>query len=223
MPDPDTLLSESVKTREGYSLFTYPFAGRLVHEGLSTLLAYRLSRTQPITFKLSVNDYGFELLSKEDPGITEHRLRETFSNENLFEDLFASMNTAELSRRQFRDIARIAGLVFQGYPGNGKTTRQLQASSGLIYDVLKRYDSDNLLLDQAQREVLENQLEINRMRQVLERISQQTIKLIQPQRLTPLAFPLWAERLQSQVISSETWKQRVLNMIDSLEKAAGKN
>ncbi len=220
VPDPATLLFELVKTREGYSLFTYPFGGRLVHEGLSTLLAYRLSRAQPITFKLSINDYGFELLSKEEPCISENRLRKALTGENLFEDLFASMNTSELARRQFRDIARISGLIFQGYPGNGKTTRQLQASSGLIYDVLRKHDSENLLLDQAQREVLENQLEIKRMSNILARISQQTIIIKQPQHLTPMAFPLWAERLQSQIISSETWRQRVLKMIDSLEKAA---
>lgn len=220
VPDPATLLFELVKTREGYSLFAYPFGGRLVHEGLSTLLAYRLSRARPITFKLSINDYGFELLSKEDPGISEVSLREALTGKNLLEDLFASMNTSELARRQFRDIARISGLIFQGYPGNGKSTRQLQASSGLIYDVLKNHDSDNLLLDQAQREVLENQLEVKRMSNILERISQQTITIMCPQHLTPMAFPLWSERLQSQIISSETWKQRVLKMIGTLEKAA---
>jgi ATP-dependent helicase Lhr and Lhr-like helicase len=223
LPDPVTLLFESVKTREGHSLFGYPFGGRLVHEGLATLLAYRLSKKRPITFKVSINDYGFELLSKEASEVSEDSLREALSSENLSTDLLACINTSELARRHFRDIARISGLIFQGYPGYGKTTRQLQASSSLIYDVLKKYDHGNLLLDQAQQEVLENQLDVQRLSNLLERINKQMIVIEQPHRLTPLAFPLWAERLQSHIISSETWKERVLRMVNSLEKAAIKN
>ncbi len=223
VPHPAILLFELVKTREGHSLFGYPFGGRLVHEGLSTLLAFRLSSKRPITFKVSINDYGFELLSKEDPDVSVDCLRKALFSENLSTDLLACINTSELARRHFRDIARISGLIFQGYPGSGKTTRQLQASSSLIYDVLKKHDRGNLLLDQAQREVLENQLEIQRLRNVLERTSQQTIIIEKPQRLTPLAFPLWAERLQSQIISSESWKDRVLKMVKSLEKVAASN
>ena len=222
VPDPLILLVELVKTREGHSLFSYPFGGRLVHEGLSTFLAYRLSRKQPITFKVSVNDYGFELLSRDMPEVSEDSLREAFSIENMLTDLLACINTSELARRNFRDIARIAGLIHQHYPGSGKTTRQLQASSSLIYDVLKKYDHGNLLLDQAQREVLENQLDVRRLKDILEHISQQIIIIERPQRLTPLAFPLWAERSQSQIISSESWKARVIKMATSLEKVAGR-
>ena len=219
VPDPSTLLCELVKNREGYSLFCYPFGGRLVHEGLATLLAYRLSRIRPMTFKISVNDYGFELLTTDHTFlVTKELLAQGFTPHRLLEDLLACMNSTELARRQFRDIARIAGLVFQGYPGSNKTTKQLQASSSLIYDVLKNYDKDNLLLDQAWREVLDNQLQIERLTNVLQRIAMQTIMLERPKRLTPLAFPLWADRLQSQTISSESWRVRVLKMIDSLER-----
>ena len=188
-----------------------------MNEGLSTFLAYRLSRKQPITFKVSANDYGFELLSKDAPEISEDSLREVFSIENMLTDLLACINTSELARRNFRDIARIAGLIYQNYPGSGKTTRQLQASSSLIYDVLKKYDHGNLLLDQAQREILENQLDVQRLKNKLEHISQQVIIIERPQRLTPLAFPLWAERSQSQIISSESWKARVVKMATSLD------
>ncbi|MEJ2601870.1 MAG: ligase-associated DNA damage response DEXH box helicase [Gammaproteobacteria bacterium] len=222
LPVPDELLAELTRTREGWSLFLYPFAGRLVHEGLATLLAWRLSRDASATYTLSANDYGLELLSREPPAVDEARLREVLVPGDLEGDLLACMNTSEIAKRRFRDIARIAGLVFQGYPGRGKSTRQVQASSGLIFDVLERYDSGNLLLDQARREVLENQLETRRMRGALESIAGRRIVLERPERLTPLAFPLWAERLQSQIMSSESWRERVVRMAASLERSASR-
>lgn len=220
VPNPSILLVECIKSREGYSVFCYPFGGRLAHEGLATLLAYRLSRLCPITFTLSVNDYGFELLSQEKPPISEDTLKAALSSQQLEQDLMACMNTTELARRQFRDIARIAGLVFQGYPGKNKSTKQVQASSSLLYDVLKKYDGTNLLLKQAWQEVLDNQLQSERLRNILERIINQTITIEEPRRLTPLAFPLWADRVQSHSVSSESWRRRVLKMVESLEKRA---
>lgn len=219
LPAPDALLVEQVRSREGNHVFVYPFAGRLVHEGLAVLLAYRLAQLEPLTFSLACNDYGLELLTPNGLNMDEQRLRDALDATHLSEDILASLNTSELAKRQFRDIARIAGLVFQGYPGQGKSTRQIQASSGLIYEVLKDYDKTNLLLSQAEREVLEGQLEIKRLQQTLSRVAAQPIYLMRPAKLTPLAFPLWAERLQFQV-SSEAWKDRVQRMVVQLEKAA---
>ena len=68
--------------------------------------------------------------------------------------------------------------------------------------------------------MLENQLEIRRMRSALEAIARRRLVLVRPERLTPLAFPLWAERLQSQILSSESWRDRVQRMADSLERSA---
>ncbi|MEL6868185.1 MAG: ligase-associated DNA damage response DEXH box helicase [Pseudomonadota bacterium] len=222
LPLPERLLVERCASREGHSLFLFPFAGRLVHEGLATLLAMRISREQPITFTLSVNDYGLELLSAEPVPVDEPALRAWLSSDALVDDLFAAVNLSETAKRQFRDIARIAGLVFQGYPGSGKSTRQIQASSGLIFDVLSRYDEDNLLLDQSRREVLDAQLEVTRLRDALADIARSTFDIVDTERLSPFAFPLWAERLQSQIMSSETWAARVQRMADQLNRAAGK-
>ncbi|MEJ2514856.1 MAG: ligase-associated DNA damage response DEXH box helicase [Gammaproteobacteria bacterium] len=222
LPSPDELLAERVRTREGHHLFLYPFAGRLVHEGLATLLAWRLSRRQPATFTLSFNDYGLELLSPDPFADDAGNLPAALDPGNLADDLAACVNVSEIARRQFRDIARIAGLVFPGYPGSGKTARQVQASSGLIFDVLVRYDAGNLLLDQARREVLEGQLEFRRLRQTLQEAGKRRLVVVDTPRLTPLAFPLWAERLQSQVISTEDWRTRVRRAAERLEKAAGR-
>jgi ATP-dependent Lhr-like helicase len=222
LPCPEELLAERVRTREGHHLFLYPFAGRLVHEGLATLLAWRLSRQAPSTFTLSFNDYGLELLSPEPFPADPQTLAAVLSPDGLAEDLAACVNVSEIARRRFRDIARIAGLVFPGYPGSGKTTRQVQASSGLIFDVLVRYDEANLLVDQARREVLESQLEAARLARTLEDVSRRRLVVMEPARLTPLGFPLWAERLQSEVITSEDWRTRVRRVAERLEKAAGR-
>ncbi len=220
LPAPGELLLESVETREGHHLFIYPFAGRLVHEGLATLFAWRLMRGVPATFTLSVNDYGFELLSPEPVALSAAALAGLLDDTTLLTDLLACINASEIARRQFRDIARISGLVFQGYPGAQKSTRQIQASSGLMFDVLARHDEGNLLVAQARREVLESQLEFARLRATLARMRAQRPMHCRPARLTPLAFPLWAERLQTQVMSSEDWRTRVLRMAAQLERAA---
>ncbi|MEM9171643.1 MAG: ligase-associated DNA damage response DEXH box helicase [Pseudomonadota bacterium] len=222
LPQPGVLLVERCQSREGHSIFVYPFAGRLVHEGMATLMALRISREQPITFTLSVNDYGFELLSSSVCDVSVTNLSRWLSADELVDDLYAGVNLSETAKRQFRDIARIAGLVFQGYPGSGKSTRQVQASSGLIYDVLARYDDANLLLDQAQREVLDAQLEAQRLKRALLRIANAEIRLVQTDRLSPFAFPLWAERLQAQTLSSESWRDRVARMADTLNRNANK-
>lgn len=220
LPAPGELLAECTTSREGHHLFVYPFAGRLVHEGLATLLAWRISRSQPVTFTLSFNDYGFELLAPDAVPVDAGQLRDWLCPEGLAEDLVEALNVSEIARRRFRDIARVAGLVFQGYPGSGKSARQLQASSGLIFDVLVKYDADNRLVSQARREVLAQQLETTRLARTLADIQGRNVILVNTERMTPLAFPLWAERLQSQIISSEDWRTRVMRAADRLERAA---
>ncbi len=221
LPAADELLVEHVTSREGRHWFFYPFAGRLAHEGLSALVAWRLARMHKATFRFSVNDHGFELVTRSTVDFTVDELRAALSAENLVDDLLTCLNAAELSKHAFRDIARIAGLVFQGYPGASKSARQVQASSGLLFDVFTRFDADNRLLAQARREVLERELEIERLKTALTRIAGQTLKLTEPPRLTPLGFPLWVERVASQV-SNESWRDRVDRMTVQLEKAADK-
>lgn len=217
LPDYDQLLIESVRTREGYHLFFYPVEGRLVHEGLAALLAFRISRLRPISFTLAANDYGFELLSPEPAPLDEALENDLFSTNNLIEDITGSLNATELARRQFREIARVAGLVFTGYPGAPKTNRQLQASSGLFYDVFARFEPDNMLLMQADREVLEKQLEVSRFVATLERLRKSRIVFTEPPRPTPLAFPLLVDRLRES-LSSEALEDRIKKMVADFER-----
>jgi ATP-dependent helicase Lhr and Lhr-like helicase len=170
LPRPDELLIERIRTREGWRLFFYPFDGRSAHQGLAALTAFRLAEIRSITFSISVNDYGFELLSAAEPPLEEGLEAGLFDPRGLEADILSSLNAAEMARRQFREIARIAGLVFQGYPGRGKPARHLQASSSLIFDVFERHDPGNLLLRQARDELLSRQLDQARMLETLRRI-----------------------------------------------------
>lgn len=218
IPNPDELLIEAIKTREGWHHFVYPFFGRLVHEGLGALLAHRLTRQQPRSINITVNDYGLELLCADPLDLSPDDWRGVLSSDALLEDLLACIDTTQLARRQFRAIARVAGLILPTFPGESRSSRQLQASSDMFYDVLTDFDPGNMLLDQARREVLERQLEVKRLREALERLKEQTIVPIALQRLSPLSFPLWAEHLREQHVSSEKWGDRVRKMALALEE-----
>ncbi|HYJ81032.1 MAG TPA: ligase-associated DNA damage response DEXH box helicase, partial [Longimicrobiaceae bacterium] len=222
IPAANELLIERVKTREGHHLFFFPFEGRLVHEGLAALLAYRISRLRPISFTLAMNDYGIELLSTEPAPLEEALAAGLLRPERLLDDVPASLNATEMARRQFREIARVAGLVFPGFPGQGKTARQLQASSGLFFDVFTRYDPGNLLVGQAHREVLERQLESSRLGRTLERLSASRVVIMEPARTPPLAFPLLVDRTR-EAVSSESLADRVRRMQVRLERAADRD
>ncbi|MGN6545843.1 MAG: ligase-associated DNA damage response DEXH box helicase [Aureliella sp.] len=219
LPAADELLIERLSNRDGHHLFVYPFEGRLVHEGLAALWALRLSRLRPITFSMAMNDYGFVLVSPTPAPLDEALASNLLSVERVAEDILSSLNATEMSKRQFREIARVAGLLFQGYPGQRKPSRHLQASSNLFYDVFCEYDPDNLLLKQARREVLEQQLEERRMRQAMLRLEQSRILVHELSRPTPLAFPLIVDRLRDR-LSSESFAQRIARLQASLEQAA---
>lgn len=221
MPGPNELLVELTKDRQGHHAFIFPFEGRLSHGGLAPLLSYRISKRKPISISHAMTDYGFELLSATDFEIADAEWKSLLSLDNLLEDILQCMNTVELARRQFREIARVAGLIFTGYPGNKKNAKQIQASSGLFYEVFRKYDPANLLLEQADREVLERELEYTRLEHALRRIQEMDVVVVRTERFTPLAFPIWADRIRGQV-SSESWADRVKKMALKLEQSADK-
>lgn len=219
LPNESDLLIERLTDREGRHLFFYPFEGRAVHEGLAALLALRMSRILPITFTMAVNDYGLVLVSTEMAPLDAALAEGLLSPDHLAEDIRAGLNASEMARRQFRDIARIAGLLPAGYPGQPRSTRQLQASSNLFFEVFQEHDPENLLLEQARREVLEQQLEHHRLRAALLRLSGSNLVIKDVERATPLAFPLYVERTRDRV-SSERLADRVRKLQAQLERAA---
>ena len=225
LPTIDTLVVESMKSREGYHLFVYPFAGRSVHMGLASLFACRIGRQQPSTFSIAINDYGFELLAAEAVDWARAFEGESgadvglFSTERLLEDVLESLNATQLSQQRFREVARIAGLVFQGYPGRPKSNRQVQASSSLFFEVFRKHDAGNLLLTQAQREVMEQELELTRLRETLEELHARHVAFREIKRATPFGFALMVERFR-EMVTTEKLSDRVARMVRELEKAA---
>ena len=219
LPTPATLLIERFESREGQHLFIYPFAGRNAHIGLASLLAWRLARDAPNTFSLSINDYGLELLSALPVSAAPLCDASLFSADALLHDVLASLNSTELARRRFREIARVAGLVFTGFPGQPKSTRQLQASSSLFFDVFSKYDATNKLLTQAQTEVLGQELDIRRLSASLERMRGQRIEFVELKVPSPFALPLMVERFREK-LSTEKLKDRLERMLKDMERAA---
>ncbi len=218
IPKENEILLEHIETRDGFHLFVYPFEGRLVHEALAALLAYRISRFTPITFSFAMNDYGFELLSDQPIPVDDTNVEELFSSENLLTDIQKSVNAAEMAKRKFRDIAVIGGLIFQGYPGEYKKARHLQSSASLLFQVFNEYDKNNLLLRQAYKEVMEQQMEEVRLRDTLSRIQQSRIIISFPEKLTPFCFPLKVDSLREN-FSSEKLEDRVRKMQEQLNKS----
>lgn len=213
LPQSHEFLIESFHSREGHHLIFYPFEGRLVHEGMASLLAYRISKIKPSTFSIAMNDYGFELLTDEDVPI-EQVLEDAsfFSIDNLLDDILHSLNANEMARRRFRDIAHIGGLVFIGYPGQPVKNRHLQASTSLLFDVFTEYEPDNLLVRQAYNEALAFQLEEFRLRAALQRIGKQSIVLKEIERPTPFAFPIMVDSLGREKLTTESLEDRVARM-----------
>ena len=217
IPKENELLIEQIETPDGFHLFVYPFEGRLVHEAMAALLSYRISRIVPISFSFAMNDYGFELLSDQPIPVDDSNVYELFSEQGLTADIQRSVNSAEMARRKFRDIAVIGGLIFQGYPGEYKKTRHLQSSAGLLFNVFSEYEPHNLLLRQAYHEVMEQQMEEERLRNMLERISRSRIILRFPEELTPFCFPLKVDSMRED-LSSERLEDRVKKMQQQLTR-----
>lgn len=219
LPSSDILLIEHCTTRRGFHVFFYPFAGRSAHEGMAALFALRWGREHPNTFSYALNDYGFMLTLDLPQPVTQSLLGTLLEGNNLMQDLIESVNLSELSRRHFREIARVAGLIAPSLPGRlARSMRQIQATSGLIYDVFKRYDPDHILLKQAKAEVIEYELELPRIAESLRDIKSRELKIVSLQRLSPFSFSLWADGLRGQ-LSNELWQVRIARAAERIERA----
>jgi ATP-dependent Lhr-like helicase len=211
LPAANEFLIEYFESTEGYHVLFYPFEGRFVHEGVAALVAHRIAQIKPLTFSIAMNDYGFELLSDQPIPIEEAVETDVLGVDNLIADIQASINSIEMARRKFRDIAAISGLVFKGYPGKPVKDRHLQSSSQLFFNVFHDYEAHNLLLRQSYEEVMDFQLEEARLRSALQRISQQKIVITYPDKPTPFAFPIIVDRLREK-LTTEKLEDRIKKM-----------
>ncbi len=223
LPTPATLLAETLESREGWHLFLYPFAGRQVHLGLASLLAWRAAQLDHATFSIAINDYGLELLSAQPIAWAERLpalLAPPVDAAALLPEVLASLNATELSRRRFREIARIAGLIFQSHPGERQSNRQLQASASLFFEVFQKYDPGNRLLAQAESELLSQELDVRKLGAALQRMHVQALHIVALKRPSPFAFPLMAERFREK-LTNESLADRIARMVADLETRAG--
>lgn len=217
IPKDDEFLVELIKNREGYHLFMYPFEGRLVHEVMAALIAYRISKLAPISFSMAMNDYGFELFSDKEIPLNEENLHRVLTRDNLMNDVISSINSAEMARRKFRDIAVISGMVVQNFPGQQRSNKSLQSSAGLIFKVLEDYDPNNFLVRQAYTEVFNMQLQEQRLVEAFKRIEHSKIILKYANSFTPLSFPIKVDSLR-QTLSSEDLDSRIQKLIQQAKK-----
>lgn len=217
IPTEDEFLVELIKNREGFHLFMYPFEGRLVHEVMAALIAFRISKLAPISFSMAMNDYGFELFSDKEIPLNEDNLTKILTRENLMVDVISSINSAEMARRKFRDIAVISGMVIQNFPGQQRSNKALQSSAGLIFKVLEDYDPNHFLVRQAYTEVFNMQLQEQRLVEAFKRIEKSKIILKYSNTFTPLSFPIKVDSLR-QTLSSEGLDSRIQKLIEQASK-----
>ncbi len=211
LPKNNELLIEKLNLKDGCHVVVYPFEGRFVHEGMSSIIASRISRIKKISFSIAMNDYGFELLSDQDIPIEEALAQDLFSPNNLSQDILKTVNLPEMAKRKFRDIAVISGLVFNGFPGKNPKAKHLQASAQLFFKVFDEFDNNNLLFKQAFEEVLEFQLEFARLQKAFEIISKQKIRLVKPKQPTPFSFPILVDGIREK-FSNEDLLSRITRM-----------
>jgi len=217
IPEENEFLVELIKNREGYHLFMYPFEGRLVHEVMAALIAYRISKLAPISFSMAMNDYGFELFSDKQIPLNEDNLEQILTRDNLMTDVISSINAAEMARRKFRDIAVISGMVIQNFPGQQRSNKSLQSSAGLIFKVLEDYDPEHFLVRQAYTEVFNMQLQEQRLVEAFKRIEKSKVILKFANSFTPLSFPIKVDSLR-QTLSSEDLDSRIKRLVDQAKK-----
>lgn len=217
IPKDDEFLVEMIKNREGYHLFMYPFEGRLVHEVMAALIAFRISKLASISFSMAMNDYGFELFSDKEIPLNEENLGKILTRENLMNDVISSINAAEMARRKFRDIAVISGMVVQNFPGQQRSNKSLQSSAGLIFKVLEDHDPNHFLVRQAYTEVFNMQLQEQRLVEAFKRIEKSKIILKFANSFTPLSFPIKVDSLR-QTLTSEDLDARIQKLIQQAKK-----
>ena len=149
------------------------------------LAAVNRSRSIGIRFTPAIPDYAFAAYGLEpidDP-------RALFSPDILENEFVEWVEQSHLLKRAFREVAVIGGLVERQHPGKRKTGRQVSFSTDLIYDVLRRYEPQHLLLRAAWDDARRRMTELGRLVRLVDRASA-TMLHVRVDRITPMAVPL---------------------------------
>ena len=185
LPAPDELLVETFPHEKRHYMVIYSFEGWNAHQSLGMLLTRRMESQglSPLGFVSS--DYALACYSIEpvtDPA-------SLFSPEILEEEFVDWVEGSALLKRAFREVAVIGGLVERQHPGKKKSGRQVTFSTDLIYDVLRRYEPDHLLLDAAWADARAKMTDVGRLGALIERAAERIVH-ITLDRVSPLAVPV---------------------------------
>ena len=185
LPQPGQLLIETFPRDGRYYMVAYSFEGWNAHQSLGMLLTSRMERRglKPIGFV--ANDYALATYSLEPIGDP----RPLFSRDILADEFVAWVESSHLLKRAFREVAVIGGLVERQHPGKRKSGKQVTFSTDLIYDVLRRYEPDHLLLKAAWDDARARMTDVGRLADLLDR-AEGTILHVDLPRVTPLAVPV---------------------------------
>jgi ATP-dependent helicase Lhr and Lhr-like helicase len=197
LPDPAGLLVETFPRDDVHFLVAYTFEGRNAHQSLGLLLTRRMEKLGYAPLGFVGSDYVIAAWSLKP--VTD--VVPLFAPDILADEFQLWMAQSSLLKRSFRDVSIISGLIERQHPGKRKTGRQLMASSDLIYDVLRQYEPDHILLRATWADARGKITDLDRLGECLERVQGRiTHKALS--RVSPLAVPVLLEIGKEQVYGS---------------------
>ncbi len=185
LPEPHQLLVETFPHEGQHFMVAYSFEGWNAHQSLGMLLTKRMEKAGLKPLGFVANDYGLACYGLEpirDP-------KSLFSADILEQEFIDWVESSYLLKTAFREVAVIGGLVERQHPGKKKTGRQVSFSTDLIYDVLRRYEPEHLLLRAAWDDARRRMTELGRLVRLVDRASA-TMLHVELGRITPMAVPL---------------------------------
>lgn len=185
MPTPGQLLVETFPHDKRHYMVIYPFEGWNAHQSLGMLVTRRMESRGLMPMGFVASDYALGVWSLKP--ITDPE--PLFSADILTDEFVEWVESSYLLKRAFREVAVISGLVERQHPGKRKTGRQVTFSTDLIYDVLRKYEPDHLLLDAAWADARTRLTDVGRLRDLLDRAAD-TMLHVDLERVSPLAVPL---------------------------------
>ncbi|MCZ0962006.1 ligase-associated DNA damage response DEXH box helicase [Paracoccus benzoatiresistens] len=187
LPQPGVLLSETFPHRGQWHFALYGFAGRHALQTLGLLMTKTMEDAGLGPLGFLATDYALWIWSLDpvtDPGPLLDR-------GSLRAGLGDWLAGNAVMKRTFRNVAIIAGLIQRNMPGGRKSGKQATFSSDILYDTLRRYDPDHLLLRVTAEEARRGLVDFDRIEEMLDHSPHHDHRMLD--RVTPLAAPLLLE------------------------------
>ncbi len=222
LPGLDQLLVETYPRGDRFYLVAYPFDGRLVHQTLGMLLTRRLERAGLKPMGFVATDYSLAVWGLDDMGAAfaakAPGVDALFDEDMLGDDLEAWMAESYLLKRTFRNTALISGLIAKRHPGQEKSGRQVTVSTDLIYDVLRKFEPDHILMQATWTDAATGLLDITRLGDMLSRIKGRIIHK-RLEHISPLAIPVMLE-IGREAVGEEARETILREAVDDLVREA---